>query len=83
MRGVFVLDLAAALGFIGPLTRGLIARHPVIGGAPPGGLTIAHGRRVLRGPPHGRAAALTAGGGLPYHYVSAPVTERLPAIVRG
>jgi phenylacetate-CoA ligase len=82
VRGVFVLDLAAALGFIGPLTRGLMARIRSIGGAPPGGLTIGMVGACSAVHPTGAAAALTAGGGLPYHYVSAPVTDGLPAIVR-
>jgi phenylacetate-CoA ligase len=81
VRGVFVLDLAAARGFIGPLTRGLMARIGRMGGAPPGGLTIGMVGACSAVHPTGAAAALTAGGGLPYHYVSAPVTDGLPAIV--
>jgi phenylacetate-coenzyme A ligase PaaK-like adenylate-forming protein len=82
VRGVFVLDLAAARGFIGPLTRGLMARIRAMGGAPPGGLTIGMVGACSAVHPTGAAAALTAGGGLPYRYVSAPVTDGLPAIVR-
>ncbi len=81
VRGVFVLDLTAARGFIGPLTRGLMARLRRTGGAPPGGLTIGMVGACSAVHPTGAAAALTAGGGLPYRYVSAPVTDGLPAIV--
>ena len=40
-RGVFVLDVPAAVQFFGTLVRGLVARLEAMGGPPPGGLPIA------------------------------------------
>ena len=40
-RGVFVLDVPAAVQFFGTLVRGLLARLEAMGGPPPGGLPIA------------------------------------------
>jgi phenylacetate-CoA ligase len=82
VRGVYVYDVDGAVwGFIGPLTRSLAARVQAMGGPPPGGLLI--GLVAARSPVHptGSARPLTAGGGLPFHYVSVPATDPLPAIM--
>ena len=81
VRGVFVYDVRAAVGFIGPLTRGLAARIQAMDAVPPGGLSIGMVGARSAVHPTGAAQGLTAGGGLPYHYVSVPVTDGLPAIV--
>ncbi|MGY1640991.1 phenylacetate--CoA ligase family protein [Geodermatophilus sp. SYSU D00703] len=79
-RGVFVLDLPASRQFFGALSRGLVAQLRARG-APPGGLRIA---MVGAGSPvHATGAAcwLTAGGELPFHLLSVPVTQPLDVIV--
>jgi phenylacetate-CoA ligase len=82
VRGVFVYDVPGAIGgFIGPLTRGLAARIQAMGGPPPGGLILGMVGARSAVHPTGSAQPLTAGDGLPFHYVSVPVTEPLPAIV--
>jgi phenylacetate-coenzyme A ligase PaaK-like adenylate-forming protein len=80
-RGVFVLDRSAAVQFYGSLTRGLTARIAATGGPPPGGLPaamVAAGSAVHA---TGTAAAVTAGGRLPFRFVGVPVTRPLPEIV--
>jgi phenylacetate-coenzyme A ligase PaaK-like adenylate-forming protein len=81
-RGVFVLDLPAALQFFGTLTRGVVARLEAIGGPPPGGLPIA---MVAAGSPvhaTGMAAPLCQGDTeLPFRFLGVPVTQPLSEIV--
>ena len=81
VRGVFVYDVRASVGFIGPLTRGLAARIQAMDAVPPGGLAVGMVGARSAVHPTGAAQGLTAGGGLPYHYVSVPVTDGLPEIV--
>ena len=81
VRGVFVYDVRAAVGFIGPLTRGLAARIQAMDAVPPGGVPIGMVGARSAVHPTGAAQGLTAGGGLPYHYLSVPVTDGLPEIV--
>ena len=81
VRGVFVYDVRAAVGFIGPLTRGLAARIQAMDAVPPGGLSIGMVGARSAVHPTGAAQGLTAGGGLPFHYLSVPVTDGLPEIV--
>ena len=81
VRGVFVYDVHASVGFIGPLTRGLAQRIRAMDAVPPGGLTVGMVGARSAVHPTGAAQGLTAGGGLPYHYVSVPVTDGLPEIV--
>ena len=81
VRGVFVYDVRASVGFIGPLTRGLAARIQAMDAVPPGGLTVGMVGARSAVHPTGAAQGLTAGSGLPYHYVSVPVTDGLPEIV--
>jgi phenylacetate-CoA ligase len=84
VRGVFAYDVPAAVGgFIGPLTRGLAARIQAMGGPPPGGLVVGIVGACSPVHPTGAAQPLTAGGGLPYRFVSVPVTDPLPRIVAG
>jgi phenylacetate-coenzyme A ligase PaaK-like adenylate-forming protein len=80
VRGVFVYDVPAAMGFIGPLSRGLVARIDAMGGPPPGGLAIplVGARSAVH--PTGAAPALTAGGTLPYRYVGVPVGDPVDVI---
>ncbi|MGY1593286.1 phenylacetate--CoA ligase family protein [Geodermatophilus sp. SYSU D00708] len=79
-RGVFVQDLPASRQFFGALSRGLVARLRA-DGAPPGGLRIA--MVGARSPVHATGAAcwLTAGGELPFHLLSVPVTQPLADVV--
>jgi phenylacetate-coenzyme A ligase PaaK-like adenylate-forming protein len=81
VRGVFVYDVRAALGFIGPLTRGLAARIQAMDAVPPGGLAVGMVGARSAVHPTGAAQGLTAGGGLPFHYVSVPVTDGMREIV--
>ena len=81
-RGVFMLDVPAAVQFFGTLVRGLLVRLEAMGGPPPGGLPIA---MVAAGSPvhaTGIAAPLCEGDtALPFRFLSVPVTQPLPEIV--
>ena len=81
-RGVFVLDVPAAVQFFGTLLRGVVARLEAMGGPPPGGLPIA---MVAAGSPvhaTGCAAPLCEGDiALPFRFLGVPVTQPLPEIV--
>ncbi len=81
-RGLFVLDVPAAVQFFGALSRGLVARLAAMGGPPPGGLPIA---MVAAGSPvhaTGIATPLCAGkAALPFRFLSVPVTQPLAEIV--
>jgi phenylacetate-CoA ligase len=73
-RGVFVLDPPALRQFLGSLSRALVARIRAMGGPPPGGLRLA--MVAAASPVHATAAAIstTAGGRMPFHFASVPVT---------
>jgi phenylacetate-CoA ligase len=81
VRGVFVLDVQAAVAFLGSITRGLVARLQAMGGAPPGGLPMAMIGAGCAVHPTGSAEGLCAGGGLPFRFLTVPVTDPLPDVV--
>lgn len=79
-RGVFLHDPPASRQFLGALSRGLVARIRATG-APPGGVRAA---MVAAGSPThatGAASWLTAGGALPFSFVSVPVTLPMTVVV--
>lgn len=80
-RGVFVSDQPAVVGFTSSLSRGLMARLQALGGPPPGGLQIA--MVAAASPVHatGFASAMTAIGGWPFAFHSAPATLPFPDLV--
>jgi phenylacetate-coenzyme A ligase PaaK-like adenylate-forming protein len=76
VRGVFVYDTRAAVGFVGPLSRELAANARAAGG-----LTVAMIGARSAVHPTGAAAALCAGDVMPMHFVGVPVTDPLPDVV--
>jgi len=80
-RGIFVLERAGMVQFLGSVTRGLVARIGAMGGPPPGGLTVAIVGAASAVHLTGAVPAMAAGGVLPFHYLGAPVTLPLPEIV--
>jgi phenylacetate-CoA ligase len=80
-RGVFVLDRSAQVQFVGSLTRGLVARIQAMGGPPPGGLPVPFVAAASAVHPTGTAAAVTAGGLLPFRFLPVPNTLPLSEIV--
>lgn len=80
-RGVFVFDRVGLGQFVGSVTRGLVARIHALGGPPPGGLPVAIVAASTSVHLTGFAAAASAGGGLPFRFLSVPVTRPVPEIV--
>jgi phenylacetate-CoA ligase len=81
-RGVFVFDRAAMAGFGASLMRPLMARLHALGGPPPGGLPIAMVGAASAVHATGAAAALTVGPGMPFRFLSVPVTLPVSEILK-
>jgi phenylacetate-CoA ligase len=80
-RGVYAFDRDAWSYFILSVTRSLIARLHAAGGPPPGGLRIAMVGAPSAVHATGSAAAWTATGDIPVHYLAVPATLPVPVIV--
>ncbi len=81
-RGVFVFDVAAAVDYVGCLSRALVARLRASGGPPPGGIPIAFVAAASAVHATGTVAPITAGGRLPFTFHAIPVTLPFAEIVQ-
>jgi phenylacetate-coenzyme A ligase PaaK-like adenylate-forming protein len=81
LRGIFCLDLDAAVVFYSSLSRRIHVLLESIGGPPPGGVTVAMVCAPSAVHATGGGPALTADPRSPFHFVPVPVTRPLPEIV--
>lgn len=81
LRGLYAFDCDAWCCFILSVTRSLIARLHAAGGPPPGGLRIAMVGAPSAVHATGSAAAWTATGDIPVHYLAVPATLPVHVIV--